>query len=108
MGNKDSLLSGILENIVFLELKRRGYEVYVGKIGTLEIDFVAEKRGEKIYVQVACKLESETTVEREFGDLLKIKDQYPKYVVSMDSFWKENVQGVRHLYISDFLLNLEI
>jgi hypothetical protein len=104
MGYKDQMISGILENIVFLELKRRGYKVYVGKLVQTEIDFVAEKQGEKIYVQVCYKLESEQTVKREFGNLLAIKDQYPKYVVSMDDFWEESVEGIRHVHISDFLV----
>ena len=104
MGFKDRNISGILENIVFLELKRRGYSVYVGKLDTKEIDFVAEKQGKKIYVQVTYKLENKETIEREFSTLLSIKDQYPKYVVSMDEFWKESVEGVKHVYISDFLL----
>ena len=69
MGFRDRKISGVLENIVFLELKRRGYQVFVGKIGTKEIDFVAEKKDKKIYVQVAYKLESEETVEREFSVL---------------------------------------
>jgi len=104
MGNQDRMIGGILENIVFLELKRRGYTVFVGKLGSHEIDFVAEKNGSKIYVQVAYKLESEKTVEREFGNLLSIRDQFPKYVVTMDEFWKDSVEGVTHLYITDFLM----
>ncbi len=104
MGYRDRMISGILENIVFLELKRRGYKVYVGKLDTTEIDFVAEKRNEKIYIQVAYKLDNEQIVNREFGNLLAIDDQYPKYVVTMDEFWKDNVEGVKHLYITDFLL----
>ncbi len=104
MGFKDRNISGILENIVFLEIKRRGYAVYVGKFDNKEIDFVAEKQGEKIYIQVAYKLENKETVEREFSTLLSIKDQYPKYVISMDEFWTESVEGVKHKYISDFLL----
>ena len=103
MGYRDRMISGILENIVFLELKRRGFQVYIGKLGNREIDFVAEKRGEKIYVQVAYKLDNPQTVDREFSPLLAIKDQYPKYVVTMDEFWKESVDGVQHLYITDFL-----
>jgi predicted AAA+ superfamily ATPase len=105
MGYKDRMISGILENIVFLELKRRGYKVYVGKLDKKEIDFVAEKFGKKIYVQVTYKLENEETVKREFGNLLEIRDQYPKYVISMDDFWKESVEGVNHYHISDFLLD---
>lgn len=108
MGYKDSLIAGILENIVFLELKRRGYAVYIGKSDTKEVDFVAEKRGERVYVQVAYKLENQQTVDREFGILLSINDQYPKFVVTMDDFWKESVGGVQHLYISDFLLDRRI
>ena len=105
MGFKNRMIGGILENIVFLELKRRGYQVFVGKIDTKEIDFIAEKQGKKIYVQVAYKLENEQTVDREFSELLRIEDQYPKFVVTMDDFWEESVGGVQHLYISDFLLS---
>jgi len=105
VGYKDSVISGVLENIVFLELKRRGYSVYVGKYDTKEIDFIAEKQGKKIYVQISYKLESEQTVDREFSPLLEIKDQFPKFVVSMDEFWKESVEGVQHFYISEFLLS---
>ena len=104
MGRRDRMIGGILENIVYLELKRRGYQVFIGKLETREIDFVAERAGEKIYVQVTYKLENEQTAEREFGNLMSINDQYPKYVVSMDEFWEESVGGVRHFYIADFLL----
>lgn len=104
MGNRDRMIGGILENIVFLELKRRGYMVYVGKLENTEIDFAAEKQGKKIYVQVAYKLDNEQTIEREFGNLLAIEDQYPKYVITMDEFWKDEIDGVQHLYITDFLL----
>jgi len=105
MGFRDRMISGILENVVFLELKRRGYQVYVGKSDTREIDFIAEKQGERIYLQVAYKLESQQTADREFSPLLNINDQYPKYVVTMDDFWKDSIEGVKHLYISDFLLS---
>lgn len=104
MGFKDRNISGVLENLVYLELKRRGYKVFVGKYNDKEIDFVAEKQGDKIYVQVAYKIDNEQTKEREFSVLLNIKDQYPKFVVTMDDFWRESVNGVRHFYISDFLL----
>lgn len=105
MGFQNRKIGGILENIVFLELKRRGYHVFVGKIEKKEIDFIAEKQGKKVYIQVAYKLESEATVEREFSELLRIEDQYPKFVVTMDDFWEESVKGVQHFYISDFLLS---
>lgn len=104
MGQRDRLISGILENIVFLELKRRGFKVYVGKLDSSEIDFVAQQRAKKIYIQVAYKLENEQVVKREFGNLLNINDQYPKYVVTMDEFWKDSIEGVQHLYITDFLM----
>lgn len=104
-GFKDRQISGLLENIVLLELQRRGYSVFVGKWGDREIDFVAEKQGAKIYVQVAYRIsDSESTTSREFAPLLALKDQYPKYVVSMDDFRKDNVEGVKHLYLADFLL----
>ncbi|MDR2968702.1 MAG: ATP-binding protein [Tannerellaceae bacterium] len=105
MGYKDRWIAGIMENIVFLELKRRGYRIFVGKLDTREIDFIAEKQGKKIYIQVAYKLDREDTVAREFNTLLEIKDQFPKFVITMDDFWQESVEGVRHLHISDFLLN---
>ena len=105
LGYRDSMIGGILENVVFLELKRREYKVYIGKLDSREIDFIAEKQGKKIYVQVAYKLENEATVHREFSPLLAVSDQYPKYVVTMDEFWKEDVEGVKHLQIHDFLLD---
>ena len=104
MGYKDRDISGILENIVFLELKRKGYQVYVGKLDDKEIDFVAEKKEQKVYVQVAYKLSEEATVAREFGALLGIRDHYPKYVVTMEEFWQDNIEGVKHKNIAEFLL----
>jgi len=104
MGNRDRMIGGILENIVFLELTRRGYKVFVGKLENNEIDFVAEINGKKIYVQVAYKLENEQTVKREFGNLLSINDQFPKYIITMDEFWKDSIEGIKHLYITDFLM----
>jgi predicted AAA+ superfamily ATPase len=105
MGYKDRIIAGILENIVFLELLRRGYSVFIGKLDTKEVDFVAEKQGKKIYIQVSYKLDSEQTITREFSPLFEIKDQFPKFVVTMDEFWKESFEGVQHFYISDFLLS---
>jgi len=105
IGYHDRNIGGILENLVYLELKRRGYEVYVGKLFNREIDFIAEKQGDKLYVQVTYKLENDETVEREFSAFNGITDHYPKLVVSMDDFWQGSVDGVRHVHISDFLLN---
>jgi len=107
MGYRDRDISGILENIVFLELKRRGYQVYVGIIGNKEIDFVAEKRNQKVYVQVAYKLSEESTIMREFGVFDDVHDHYPKYVVTMEEFWQDNIEGVKHKNIAEFLLMKE-
>ena len=105
MGYRDRMIGGILENVVFLELKRREYKVYIGKLDSREIDFIGEKQGKKIYIQVAYKLENEATMHREFSPLLAILDNYPKFVVTMDEFWKEDVEGVKHVQIHDFLLD---
>ena len=104
MGYKDRLISGVLENIVMLELKRRGYRVFTGKWDNREIDFVAEKNEAKIYVQVAYKMDWQSTVDREFAPLLEIRDHHPKYVVTMDELWHDNIEGVKHINIADFLL----
>lgn len=104
MGYRDRMIAGVLENLVFLELKRRGYNVYVGKLDQREIDFVAERREQKLYIQVAYKLESPETIDREFAPLLPINDHFPKYVITMDEFFKDTIQGVRHVHISNFLL----
>ncbi len=104
MGYKDRDIAGILENIILLELKRRGYKVFVGKLDDKEIDFIAERKEEKIYVQVSYKLSSEETISREFNPLLAVKDHYPKYVVTMEDFWQDNIEGVKHKHIADFLL----
>ena len=93
----------ILENIVFLELLRRGYTVAIGKVGEREIDFVCEKRGEKLYVQVTYLLASEETANREFGVYDSIRDNFPKYVVSLDEFDMSR-NGIKHRNIRDFLL----
>lgn len=93
----------ILENIVYLELMRREYTVRVGKVQNKEIDFVCERRGEKLYIQVTYLLASSETIEREFGVYDSIRDNYPKYVVSMDEFDLSR-NGIRHCNIRDFLL----
>lgn len=93
----------ILENIVYLELLRRGYQVTVGKAGTQEIDFVCHQQDRKIYIQVRYLLASEDTVQREFGVYEKIRDNFPKYVLSLDEFdFSRN--GIKHCNIRDFLL----
>ena len=92
----------VLENIVYMELVRRGYKVTVGKTGTKEIDFVCEQRGEKLYVQVAYLLADESTVNREFGVYDTIRDNFPKYVVTMDEIDMSR-NGIKHRNIRDFL-----
>ena len=93
----------VLENIVYLELLRRGYEITVGRAGDKEIDFVCNRHGKKLYVQVAYLLASEETVNREFGVYDSIRDNFPKYVVSLDEFDMSR-NGIKHQNIRDFLL----
>lgn len=93
----------VLENIVFMELLRRGYSVTVGRTGDKEIDFVCDKRGEKLYVQVAYLLATEDTVNREFDVYDSVRDNFPKYVVSLDEFDMSR-NGIKHRNIRDFLL----
>lgn len=104
MGYKDRLIAGALENLIYAEMKRRGYNVYIGKQDEKEVDFVALRREEKIYVQVTYLLASQATVDREYAPLLAIADHYPKYVVSMDELWQDNIEGVKHRHIAEFLL----
>lgn len=104
MGYRDRMISGVLENIVMLELKRRGFRVFTGKWGEQEVDFVAEKSENKLYIQVAYKMTEQSTIDREFSSLIQIKDNHPKYVVTMDEFWKDNIKGIKHIHIADFLL----
>lgn len=92
----------VLENIVYMELVRRGYKVTIGKTGTKEIDFVCDQRGEKLYVQVAYLLADESTVNREFGVYDTIRDNFPKYVVTMDEIDMSR-NGIKHRNIRDFL-----
>lgn len=105
LGYRESDIAGILENIVFLELKRRGYNVHIGKFGDQEIDFIATKANEKLYIQVAYLLASEKTIEREFSVLSKISDNYPKFVISMDKTWGSDLNGVKRLNLLEFLLS---
>ncbi|MEZ5196729.1 MAG: ATP-binding protein [Bacteroidales bacterium] len=103
VGYTDDDISGVLENIVFIDLLNRGYTVYVGQIGQLEIDFIAEKQEEKRYIQVTYLLSSEKTVEREFGNLMRVNDNFPKMVLSMDEYWDKTRQGIVRKNIIDFL-----
>ena len=96
----------VLENIVYLELLRRGYVVTVGKIGDKEIDFICESQGNRLYIQVAYLLASEETIQREFGVYERVRDNYPKYVLTLDEFDMSR-DGIKHRNIRDFLLEKE-
>lgn len=100
LGYNRKMLPGILENIVFLEMKRRGYEVYVGKNNAFEIDFVGLRYGEKIYVQVCVQLPPGS--DRETANLEKIKDNYPKYIVTLNKLDCGNENGIKIVYLPDF------
>ena len=101
-GYNGRMRAAALENIIYLELRRRGYEVYIGKLGNKEIDFIAEKRGERIYVQACVTIPEDST--RETDNLLEIPDNYPKYVVTLDRLAEGNENGVRIVCLEDFLL----
>ena len=103
MGFNPKSIASMLENIVYFELRRRGYDVYVGKNETKEIDFVAVRRDERVYVQVCRELPDAS--DREIVNLLEIKDHYPKYVVTMDDLAGGNIDGVRIVHLVDFLLS---
>lgn len=107
LGYQQDSVAASLENIVYLELCRRGYSVHVGKAGSSEIDFVAQRQNEKLYVQVTQELRSPTTVQREYDRLLQIRDNYPKYVLTTDEFAGGNYEGIRTMHVADFLLSSE-
>jgi predicted AAA+ superfamily ATPase len=92
-----------LENLVYNHLLFCGYQIKVGTVAGKEIDFVCEKKGEKLYVQVTLELSREDTIEREFGNLLQINDNYPKMVVSAEQSFENSYEGIKHIYIRDFL-----
>ena len=102
-GFKLNDIQKILENTVYMHLVRQNYKVFVGQMKSQEIDFIAEKDGQKIYVQVAYKLSLQQTIDREFGNLLMIKDNFPKIVVTMDELAGNDYQGIKHIHILDFL-----
>ena len=103
-GNRSADIEKVMENAVSLHLLRMGYKVYVGQLHKTEIDFVAEKSGSTVYVQVAYLLASQETINREFGNLKLIDDNHPKYVISLDRMMGSvNADGIRHIYLRDFL-----
>ena len=105
LGYTEDSAAASLENVVYLELLRRGYTVYTGRDADTEIDFVAVRQNEKLYVQVTQEIASEKTEKREYGRLLAIPDNYPKYVLRTDAFAGGNYAGIRTMHAADFLLS---
>jgi hypothetical protein len=103
MGFNTKSVAAMLENIVYFELLRRGYDVYIGKNETKEIDFVAVRRDERLYIQVCRSLPEDS--DREIENLIEIRDNYPKYVVTLDEFAGGNLNGVKIVHMADFLLS---
>ena len=105
LGYTPDSVAASLENVVYLELCRRGYTVHIGKIGDQEIDFVAIRQNDRLYVQVTQEIRTEKTEKREYERLLQIKDNYPKYVLRTDEFTAGNHEGIKTMHIADFLLS---
>ena len=104
IGNNQRDITRVIENIVYMELLRRGYEITIGKVDNLEVDFVCRKHDKPIYIQVSYLLASEDTVEREFRPLMGISDNYPKYVITMDDVNMSH-EGIEHVNLVDFLVD---
>lgn len=107
LGYNADTVAASLENVVYLELCRRGYTVNIGKTNDGEIDFVATRQNEKLYVQVTQRITSEKTERREYDRLLDIRDNYPKYVLRTDEFVGGNYEGIKTMHVADFLLSDE-
>ena len=107
LGYNSDTVAASLENVVYLELCRRGYTVNIGKTADGEIDFVASHQNEKIYVQVTQEIKTEKTAKREYERLLDIHDNYPKYVLLTDDFAGGNYEGIKTMHVADFLLSGE-
>ena len=107
LGYNADTVAASLENVVYLELCRRGYTVNIGKTNDGEIDFVATRQNEKIYVQVTQRIAAEKTERREYDRLLEIRDNYPKYVLRTDEFAGGNYEGIKTMHVADFLLSSE-
>lgn len=105
LGYDSDTVASSLENVVYLELCRRGYTVNIGKTADGEIDFVASRQNEKIYVQVTQEINSQKTEKREYSRLLGIRDNYPKYVLRTDDFAGGNYEGIKTMHVADFLLS---
>ena len=107
LGYDENAVASMLENLVYMELLRSGYEVFVGKLDNKEVDFVATRKEEKIYIQISERIEKAETEQREYGNLLSIVDNYPKYVLRMDEFTGGNYEGIKTMHLADFLLSQE-
>lgn len=107
LGYDDNTVAAMLENVVYLELCRRGYRVDIGKTPVGEIDFVATRQNEKVYIQVTQQISSHETEKREYARLLDIDDNFPKYVLRTDEFAGGNYQGIKTMHVADFLLSEE-
>ena len=107
LGYNDNSIAAMLENVVYLELCRRGYRVDIGKIDSGEIDFVATKQNDKLYIQVTQQISSAETEKREYTRLLDIDDNFPKYVLRTDEFVGGNYKGIKSMHVADFLLSEE-
>lgn len=107
LGYTPDSVAAMLENVVYLELLRRGYDVYIGKLSNAEVDFVATKQNDTIYIQIAQRIDRIETKEREYGRLLAIPDNYPKYVLRTDEFAGGNYKGIKTMHVADFLLGGE-
>lgn len=106
---RTSSIEKLIENAIYLHLIRLGYEVTVGQLQKTEIDFIAQKKDQTIYIQATYLLATEETVEREFGNLMLIRDNHPKMVISMDDFFDgTNFQGIRHYHLRHFLLATDL
>lgn len=103
VGFQNMDIGKIIENAVFMHLKIQGYKIHVGVIGDKEIDFIAEKNGSKLYLQVCYLLSDEKVKQREFGNLSLINDNYPKYVISLDEFAPANLNGIKHMHLKELL-----
>ncbi len=107
LGYTQTSVAAMLENVVYLELRRRGYSVNIGKTPDGEIDFIAQKQSEKLYVQVTREITSPETEQREYSRLLEIRDNYPKYLLTTDNFAGGNYEGIKTMHVADFLLSSE-
>jgi predicted AAA+ superfamily ATPase len=107
VGFRQQLINQIIENVIFIHLKICGFEVSIGKIDDLEIDFVAERDGETFYIQASYLIADEKIMHREFDNLLKINDNWKKIVVSLDEYTIKNYNGIEHIKLIDFLCNFK-